>query len=350
MTRTFLAMPVVIALGTLVAAPADAQEPLSFESCAALRHYIDARQPNEHVLLASAVYECHEPLNPSVDGLTVDFGGSLVRVADDALRPGIVIGDLHAPPQHRSKGVRVLNVKVDGNRAHQAYECWGGPCDGTLNDNPYRQQRVNGITVNGCDDCALINAEVTDARSGGVVVVGARGLLVDGLVAEHSHFDGLAGYWTYDSTFRNVRANHNDYSGFSFDLDFSGNRIERFEASGNHDQGLFMRHARANTFEHGTFSDNGRNGVYLDRAERERADTCARETRFEGVTIRGSGQHGAWLNFACEGNAFVASYLIDNQQGCYGGRNADLIGRLQDTACTVTEPQTIVDADPGDAS
>jgi len=347
MRRALLVLPVIAALGTLVADPADGQEPLHFESCAALRHHIDTRQPNAHVLLAPAVYECREPLNPSVDGLTVDFGGSLVRVADGALRPAIVLGDLHAPVQHRSTGVRVLNVKVDGNRAHQADECWGGPCDAELNDNPYRQQRLNGITVNGCDDCALINAEVTDARSGGVVIVGSRRLLVDGVVAERSHFDGIAGYWTYDSTFRNVRAIDNDYSGFSFDLDFSGNRIERFEASGNRDQGLFLRHARANTFQDGSFNDNGRNGVYLDRADRDRADTCARETRFEGVTIRGSGQHGAWLNFTCEGNTFVASYLIDNQQGCYGGRNADLIGRVGDTACTVTEPDTVVEAKTG---
>jgi hypothetical protein len=346
MSRTLVAMPMVLALGTLVAAPAGAQEALHFESCAALRHHIDTRQPNEHVVLAPAVYECHEPINPSVDGLTVDFGGSLVRVADHALRPGIVVGDLHAPVQRRSTGVRVLNVKVDGNRAHQAYECWGGPCDAALNDNPHRQQRVNGITVNGCDDCALINAEVTGARSGGVVVVASRRLLVDGLLAERSHFDGLAGYWTYDSTFRNVRANNNDYSGFSFDLDFSGNRIERFEASGNRDHGLFLRHARANTFEHGAFSDNGRNGVYLDRAERDRADTCARQTQFQGVTIRGSGLHGAWLNFACEGNAFVASYLIDNQQGCYGGSNADLISRIGNTACTSGAPETVVEAKP----
>jgi hypothetical protein len=346
MSRTVLAMPVVLVLGTLVGAAADAEEALRFESCAALRHHIDTRQPNEHVLLAPSVYECHEPINPSVDGLTVDFGGSLVRVADHALRPGIVVGDLHAPVQRRSRGVRVLNVKVDGNRAHQAYECWGGPCDSALNDNPYRQQRVNGITVNGCDDCTLINAEVTGARSGGVVVVGSRGLLVDGLLAERSHFDGLAGYWTYDSTFRNIRVNNNGYSGFSFDLDFSGNRIERFEATGNRDHGLFLRHARANTFEHGTFNDNGRNGVYLDRAERDSADTCARQTRFQGVTIRGSGLHGAWLNFACEGNAFAASYLIDNQQGCYGGRNADLISRVENTACTGSEPETVVDAKP----
>ena len=347
MSRTLLAMPVAAVLSLLVAAPADAQEALRFETCAALRHHIDTRQANEHVLLAPAVYECREPINPSVDGLTVDFGGSLVRVADHALRPGIVVGDLHAPPQRHSRGVRILNVRVDGNRAHQAHECWGGPCDAARNDNPYRQQRVNGITVNGCDDCAVINAEVTGARSGGVVVVSARRLLVDGLLAERSHFDGLAGYWTYESTFRNIRANNNDYSGFSFDLDFSGNRIERFEASGNRDHGLFLRHARANSFEHGTFNDNGRNGVYLDRAERDRADTCARQTRFEGVTIRGSRLHGAWLNFACEGNAFVASYLIDNQQGCYGGRNADLIGRFGDTACTGSEPEAVVEALPG---
>lgn len=346
MSRTLLAMSMAAVLGLLAATPADAQGALHFETCAALRHYIETRQPNEHVLLAAAEYECREPINPSADGLTVDFGGSLVRVADGALRPGIVVGDLHAPVQRRSSGVRVLNVRVDGNRAHQAHECWGGPCDPARNDNPFRQQRVNGITVNGCDDCAVINAEVTGARSGGVVVVSARRLLVDGLLAEDSHFDGLAGYWTYDSTFRNVRVNNNHYSGFSFDLDFSNNVIERFEATGNRDQGLFLRHARANSFEHGTFNDNGRNGVYLDRADRNRADTCARQTRFEGVTIRGSGQYGAWLNFDCQGNTFVASYLIDNRDGCYGGRNADLIGRMGDTACAVSEPDAVVDASP----
>ena len=46
----------------------------------------------------------------------------------------------------------VRNLVVDGNRANQAFECWGGPCDPAVNDNPYWQQRVNGITVNGCDD------------------------------------------------------------------------------------------------------------------------------------------------------------------------------------------------------
>src|SRR5919106_4213066 len=106
MSRTFVTMPVVLVLGTLVGAPAGAQEALHFESCAALRHHIDTRQPNEHVVLAPAVYECREPLNPSVDGLTVDFGGSLIRVVDHALRPGIVVGDLHVPPQRRPKRVR----------------------------------------------------------------------------------------------------------------------------------------------------------------------------------------------------------------------------------------------------
>jgi hypothetical protein len=58
MSRILLAMPVAVVLGTLVAAPADAQEALRFASCAALRHHIDTRQPNAHVLLAPATYEC----------------------------------------------------------------------------------------------------------------------------------------------------------------------------------------------------------------------------------------------------------------------------------------------------
>ena len=232
---------------------AQANAPLSFGSCKELRDYLDSLEPYTEVLLAPAVYECREPVNPSVDGLTVDFGGSLVRVADHALRPGIVVGDLHAPPQRHSRGVRVLNVRVDGNRAHQAYECWGGPCDAARQRQSlppaagqrHHRERLRRLRS---DQCRGHRRALRRGRGGERATFAGR----RPAGPERSHFDGLAGYWTYESTFRNVRANNNDYSGFSFDLDFSGNRIERFEASGNRDHGLFLRHARANSFEQGT--------------------------------------------------------------------------------------------------
>jgi hypothetical protein len=337
MAGIFLAAGLAVALSALSVDTAHA-ESLTFASCADLRQYLDGRQANDEVVLAPTTYECREPINPAVDGLTVDFGGSTVRVADHALRPAVILGDLRTPPARRHTKITVRNLVVDGNRANQAYECWGGPCDPELNHDPLWQQRLNGITVNGCDDCALLNAEISGARSGGVVVVSSNRLLIDGLDAHGSHYDGLAGYWTRDSVFRNVRVHNNDYAGFSFDLEFTNNRIERFESRDNRDHGMFIRLASGNSFVGGVFADNKKNGVYFDRASVEQAQTCASNTLFEGVTVRGSGLYGAWLNFDCEGNRFVASQLIDNRQGCFGGRQAATIVRSDDTSCI--GPQT----------
>ncbi|HSK38599.1 MAG TPA: right-handed parallel beta-helix repeat-containing protein [Arenibaculum sp.] len=344
----FLAAPVLAAFSMPFGADAPrADEPLRFDSCADLSLYLESREPHDRVRLAPETYECSEPLNPAVDGLHIDFGGTLLRVADNVLRPAIVLGNLHTPPERRHTAITVLNLRVDGNRANQEFECWGGPCDPAANDDPFWQQRLNGVTVNGCDDCALINVAVSGARSGGVVVVHSRRLLVDGLEAERSYFDGLAGYTTYDSVFRNVRVRHNDYSGFSFDLDFSGNRIEGFESSDNSGHGLFIRYAVDNVFAHGSFSRNGQDGVYFDRAHPDRTQTCAEGTRLEGVGISGNGRYGAWLDFECASNEFASSVFADNRHGDFGGRRTDLIGWSDGLAHTGAEPEAPTDSGAG---
>jgi Right handed beta helix region len=334
----------IVAVSALGLGTAQANAPLSFDSCQELRSYLDSLEPYTEVRLAPSFYDCTEPINLAIDGLSVDFGGSTVRVADDALRPGVLLGDLHTPPARRYRDITVRNLVVDGNRANQTWECWGGPCDPKVNHNPYWAQRANGITVNGCDDCSVFDAEVHSARSGGVVVVSSDRLLIDGLEARGAHFDGLAGYWTRDSVFRNVLVHDNDYAGFSFDLHFSNNRIEQFESRDNRDHGMFIRLASGNSFVGGLFAGNKKNGVYFDRARIEQPATCASDTRFEGVTVRGSGLYGAWLNFPCEGNRFVASQLIDNESGCFGGREAALIGRGEGTGCIGPETEQTVDA------
>jgi hypothetical protein len=83
---------------------------------------------------------------------------------------------------------------------------------------------------------------------------------------------------------------------------------------------MFIRLATDNSFVGGLFAGNKKSGVYLDRARPEQAGTSASNTRFEGVTVRGSPALCIWLDFACEGNRVVASQLIDNGQGCFGGR------------------------------
>jgi hypothetical protein len=155
---------------------------------------------------------------------------------------------------------------------------------------------------------------------------------------------------TSDSVFRNVRVHHNEYAGFSFDLDFVNNRIEDFESSNNRDHGVFIRYAAGNTFVRGSFADNLQNGVYLDRADADDA-TCAIDTRFEDVTVRGSGLYGAWLDFGCPGNQFVSARLVENAQGCFGGLHADRIGRSDDTHCATpapAQPEETVQAKPGE--
>ena len=311
-----------IAWLTTVPGPAQAEAPQKFDSCADLRAHIDAMQPYEQVVLAPNTFTCKEPPNPAADGLRIDFGGSRLRVADNALRPGIVIGDLETPPKRQHQGVTILNLEIDGNGVNQAFECWGGPCDPS-NPHPLRQERSNGVSVNGC---------VTGARSGGMVVVSSERLTVDGFEAKESCFDGLAGYQTRDSVFRNVLVHDNDYAGFSFDDDFSDNLFEDFQARGNHDQGMFIRDASGNRFMRGRFENNARNGIYFDQDNRNIATTCASDTSLSGVTVRGNGQYGAWLDFACRGNRFTGSTIEDNREGCFGGRAATMIGRT-DTTC-----------------
>jgi hypothetical protein len=94
---------IVIAGAMALPATANAQEPQSFASCADLRAHIDAMKPYETLRLAPSTFTCKEPLNPAADGLRIDFGDSLVRVADQALRPGIVVGDLQTPPATQAR-------------------------------------------------------------------------------------------------------------------------------------------------------------------------------------------------------------------------------------------------------
>jgi hypothetical protein len=63
--------------------------------------------------------------------------------------------------------------------------------------------------------------------------------------------------------------------------------------------------------------------------------------------VRGSGLYGAWLNFPCEGNRFVASQLIDNELGCFGGRAESLIVRADHTSCIGPEIERTVEAIAG---
>ena len=64
----------IVAVAALGLGSAQANTPLTFDSCKELRLYLDSLKPYTKVQLAPAFYDCHEPINLSVDGLTVDIG------------------------------------------------------------------------------------------------------------------------------------------------------------------------------------------------------------------------------------------------------------------------------------
>ncbi len=143
------------------------------------------------------------------------------------------------PVNHPKKIIRYLRVSdlyIDGNRAHQQRELWRLRGEGS-------EIRNNGIIVQGVSDSTVENLTAARCRSGGLVTtLGVRRLTVRGLDAFDNQFDGLACYDTTDSLFTDLFLHDNPCAGISLDLAFNHNTISHAILAGN-DLGIFMRAA-----------------------------------------------------------------------------------------------------------
>jgi parallel beta-helix repeat protein len=232
-----------------------------------------------------------------------------LRLAARANCPVVIIGSADTPVTRTVRGVVVRRLLVDGNRAEQEFECWGGGCV----DSGRAAIRNNGITIRGAEDVLVEGVVLRRARSGGVVLEKhCRRIRLRNLEAYDNEFDGVAAYETEDSEFTGLRLHHNRSAGFSFDWRFNRNRIVDCEASENGSQGIFMRDSVGNVFDGLTLRANGEQGIFMAET-RELPGTACRYNRFTRLTITGNRTQGIRINDAsCNPNTIEESLVSGN--------------------------------------
>lgn len=289
--------------------PADNSAP---DACQFLRDQL-ADPAVREVLVPSGTYVCAKPVLMSRSGVTLrGRGRPTLKLADHAESPLLVMGglddDSNGTPAPVT-GLLVEGLLLDGNRANQSGECWGGACDtgGTTG------VRNSGIALRGVKDSTVRDVEITGARSGGLVTErDCAGIRVQGLKARDSFFDGLSVNRTKDSVFEGLELTGNGYAGLTMDAQVTGNVFRDGVVSGNHDVGVYLRRAGGNRFERLTVSGNASHGVYLSDADHE-PGTCAVDNVFSRVESRGNGRDGFHMDGACAGNRLEDSSAAGNK-------------------------------------
>lgn len=283
-------------------------------ACTSIQSAIDGLPPaGGRVLVAAGLYTCDTAIVIARDNVELlgEGGSTILRLADGANAPVLVVGETSTPPPAMHHHIRVADLMIDGNRREQNHECWGGPCDqGGLS-----YVRNNGVTLRHVRDVVIERVTVTGARSGGLVTekVSQR-ITVRDFTATDNEFDGLAGYQTEDSLFTGLHLHDNVYTGLSLDLDFNGNVVSNAIITDSGRHGIFMRDARNNVFDSLTIRTSGRQGVYL--AQNESSINPAKGNIFNGLVIEGSDDVALEVaDASCTDNLLVAAQLVGNL-GC----------------------------------
>ena len=255
------------------------------------------------------VYNCKGPIVIDRNHVTLRGVGDeppVLRLADRTVSPLLIVGSIRTGDRwdttdRKVEHVVVENLVLDGNRFGQISlegvelkgdsagrviekgiiavrqarsECWARdpfypePCDRA--EWPVSKIRNNGITIRGAQFVRILNIVTHSNLSGGLVTEKfSSHILVDGFESYNNFFDGLAGYDTENSVFRNMNLHHNRASGISLDLRFDNNVIVDSASSFNLDNGLFARESRNNKIIQLDIEDACNNGVFLAGLEDE---------------------------------------------------------------------------------
>jgi hypothetical protein len=256
---------VAVLLGLLLSSfDLKAGEPTSFRFCANspeqdIQKALDALDGGGEVVLGAGTYAIRQPIILQHDYEVLRGAGpnTILRLEDNANCPVVILG---APTLRRSVGhLRLADLLIDGNRAHQRVEFWRTAADGSEINN-------NGVEVEGATDAIIERVVCCRCRSGGLVTsAGTRRLTVRDFAAYDNQFDGLACYLTEDSHFSDLFIHDNLAAGISLDLAFNRNVIDKAVLSGN-DLGIFMRDARDNVFSGLTICQCRHHGVFMAQA------------------------------------------------------------------------------------
>jgi len=270
------------------------------------------------VVLAPGIYTIHKPIVLQHDRQSLRGAGSntVLRLADRANCPVIVLGAPKNAPHHGTANLHLANLFIDGNRKNQTSELWRAAGDGSLLNN-------NGIDVYCVTNAAIEHVTCCRCRSGGIVSsANTRRLLVTDFEAFDNQYDGLACYLTEDSQFKHMNLHDNTAAGISLDLAFNHNLVEDATLNGN-ELGIFMRDSQSNTFKNINIGHSRNHGVFMAQAESPGKNgwhltpgtECAGNV-FIGITITNSGGKAFVVNNAsCTNNRITDSQFLDNAKG-----------------------------------
>jgi parallel beta-helix repeat protein len=270
------------------------------------------------VVLAPGTYLIHKPIVLQHDHQSLRGAGTntILRLADHANCPVIVLGAPKNAPHHGTANLHVASLFIDGNRTNQNSELWRAAGDGSILNN-------NGIDVYCVTNAIIEHIVCCRCRSGGLVAsAGTRQLAVTDFAAFDNQYDGLACYLTEDSLFKGLYLHDNTAAGISIDLGFNHNTIQDAILTGN-ELGIFMRDSRSNTFQNITIGKSRNHGVFMAQATsptkngwRLTPGTACTGNTFSGLTITNSGGKAFLIaNASCTNNHITDSRFVDNAKG-----------------------------------
>lgn len=301
----------------------NATETIKEKTCDAIQNAIHQLPPEGGELaLLPGTYTCTHPIVIDKNNVTLKGAGpsTLLRLADNANAPVIIMGLAENVPSRSTRYVRVVDLMIDGNRANQTSECMGGPCSDAF---PLRN---NGISIRRCVDCTVQSVIVYGAMSGGLVTeLGCRRLTIRDYTSYDNEFDGLAGYETEDSTFSGIHLYGNKAAGISTDIKFNNNKFYDVTIADNKTVGIFMRDSLDNSFTNLHIRDSVQHGIFLAQVNTD-PSTAATGNTFTGVVISRSGGMGILANDAsCINNMMVGAQFINNKHGCISEAASGLV-------------------------
>lgn len=271
------------------------------------------------VLIRPGLYTCASSIVIDRDDVALRGSGpsTILRLAANANRPVLVVGQTIPITDTTRRRVLVSDVSIDGNRTQQQHECnVSNACAGA------DVLRNNGLTLRDVEDVTVERVHITGARSGGLVIErDSRRVTVRDLTATDNQVDGLAAAETTHTLLTGLHLFDNHHAGLSFDLNFDDNLVSNAVLTGNADVGLFMRQSRRNLFVGLEVRNSGDSGMFLAQRDTDAA-TPARDNTFSGLVVSGSGHdlgkpHGFGLRVndaSCVNNLVVGAQFIDNRE------------------------------------
>jgi hypothetical protein len=272
------------------------------------------------VALRPGLYTIDRPVNLCRDNQTLRGAGptTVLRLADNANCPVVVVGTLESYPRRIVYNVRVCDLTIDGNRTNQQVECWITPTE------EGSEIRNNGLTVRGATDCFVERVRCYGARSGGFVSEkGVYRLTVSDLAAWENQFDGMALYETEESVFTRLFLRDNPGAGLSLDRGFRQNVVGDAILVAN-GIGVFMRHTHESVFKGLVIRNSKEHGVFMAQVAEKGADgewifkpgTECTGNVFSGLHISDSVGAGFLVNNdTCVNNVIQGARMVRNGSG-----------------------------------